>query len=164
MLRNLSFPPSFALPDDNCQIRTLDELRAGKPLVLLFFRGAFCATARRDLLCYADIYERLRWAGGELVAVSIDAPEELRRLRETLGLPFPLLRDADFAVSAQYGIYVSDETEAGPQPHGEPGTFVLDAAGRLVFSQVQSGPKGAASPDEVLLMLLYMQHNNGRYW
>ncbi len=164
MLRNLSFPPFFALPDDNCQIRTLDELRADKPLALLFFRGAFCATARRDLLCYADIYERLRWAGAELVAVSVDAPNELSRLRETLTLPFPLLSDADFAVSAQYGIYVSDEIEAGPQPHGEPGTFVLDATGQLVFSQVQSGPKGAASPAEVLLMLLYMQHNNGRYW
>jgi len=164
MLRNLSLPPSFALPDDNCQIRTLNELRAHKPLVLLFFRGAFCATARRDLLCYADIYERLRWAGAELVAVSVDTSEELRRLRETLTLPFPLLSDVNFAVSAQYGIYVSDETEAGPQPHGEPGTFVLDATGRLVFSQIQSGPKGAASPDEVLLMLLYMQHNNGRYW
>jgi peroxiredoxin len=158
MLRNLSFPPAFTLPDDNNQTCSLDELRADKPLVLLFFRGAFCATARRDLLRYADIYERLRCTGAELAAISVDTPDELQRLRETLTLPFPLLSDTDFAVSHSYGIYVSDEIEAGPQPHGEPGTFVLDVEGRLIFSQVQSGPKGVAPPDEVLLMLLYMQN------
>ena len=164
MLRNRTFPPAFALPDDANQLRNLDELRAGKPLVLLFFRGAFCATARRDLLAYADVYERMGWLNAELVAVSVDDPETLRQLRAQLELPFPLLSDADFAVSTQYGIYESDETDRGPQPHGEPGTFVLDAEGQLVFSQVQSGPKGAASPGEVLLMLVYMFHNEGRYW
>lgn len=164
MLRNLSFSPAFALPDADEIVRSLDELRGDGLLVLLFFRGSFCATARRDLFAYSDVYERMRWLGTELVAVSVDAPDELRRLRASLGLEFPLLSDADFAVSRSYGIYASDEIEAGPQPHGEPGTFVLDAQGRLVFSQIQSGPKGAASPNEVLLMLLYMANNDGKYW
>ncbi len=106
----------------------------------------------------------MNWFGAQMVAISVDAPAALRRLRETLDLPFALLSDPDFAVSQNYGIYQSDETEAGPQPHGEPGLFVLDATGRLEFSQVQSGPKGAASPGEILLVLLYMQHHDGRYW
>lgn len=164
MLRNLSFPPDFALPDESNQIRTLPELRGDKPLVLLFFRGAFCATARRDLLAYGDIAERIRGVGAELVALSVDSPAELARLRATLELPFPLLSDADFAVSRQYGVYQSDEIEAGPQPHGEPATFVLDAQGRLIFSQIQSAPKGAAPAGEVLLMLLYMAQHEGNYW
>jgi peroxiredoxin len=164
MLRNLTPPPAFSLPDDSGAQRALDELRGGRPLVLLFSRGAFCATSRRDLLAYADLYERIQWLGAELCAVSVDETKELARLRQTLGLPFPLLSDADFSVSQQYGIYASDETDEGPQPHGEPGTFVLDSNGLLIFSQVQSGPKGAAPPAEVLLMLLHMHFNNGRYW
>lgn len=164
MLRNLSLPPDFSLPDWQGQTRSLDEVRGDKTLVLVFFRGAFCATSRRDLLAFADVYERIGWLGAELCAISVDAPHELRRLRDTLDLPFPLLSDENFAVSTAYGIYASDETDAGPQPHGEPGTFVLDAQGRLVFSQLQSGPKGAASTGEIMLMLLWMQRNGGRYW
>ena len=164
MLRNLSFPPDFSLPDDQNQLRTLDELRSEKPLVVLFFRGAFCATSRRDLLAYGDIFERIEKLGAGLVAVSVDSSAELQRLRAKLDLKFPLLSDANFAVSARYGVYVSDETDAGPQPHGEPATFVLDARGRLIFSQIQSGPKAAASASEVLLMLLYMTQNDGEYW
>jgi peroxiredoxin len=164
MLRNLQTPPVFSLPDDAGTLRSLDELHGEKALVLLFFRGAFCATARRDLLAYQDIYERIGWTGAELVAVSVDAPDELRQLREQLGLEFPLLSDANFRVSQQYGIYESDETDEGPQPHGEPGLFVLDARGRLIFSQIQTGPKGACPANEVLLMLLYMQQNGRKYW
>lgn len=164
MLRNGSLPPTFRLPDSSGQVRSLDELGGGKPLVVLFFRGAFCATARRDLLAWSDIRERIEWLGAELVAISVDPVEELARLKATLELSFVLLSDADFAVSREWGIYESDERDEGPQPHGEPGTFVLDAAGKLAFSQLQSGPKGAAPANEVLLMLLLMQRQNGFYW
>ena len=164
MLRNGSTPPAFRLPDSAANWRFLDELRATKPLVVLFFRGAFCATARRDLLAWSDIHERIDWLGANLVAISVDPVEELARLKAALELSFPLLSDAGFAVSREWGIYESDERDAGPQPHGEPGTFVLDAAGKLAFSQLQSGPKGAAPANEVLLMLLLMQRQNGFYW
>lgn len=164
MLRNLSLPPDFSLPDDRNQLRALNELRGEKALVLLFFRGAFCATARRDLLAFGDIHERICNLGAEIVAISVDSPSQLRELRAKLELPFPLLSDPDFAVSHRYGVYQSDETEAGPQPHGEPATFVLDARGRLIFSQIQSAPKGAAPANEILLMLLYMAQHEGNYW
>ena len=152
--------PCFA----TARLRTLDELRNDKPLVVLFHRGAFCATARRDLLAWSDIVERIEWLGAGLVAVSVDVPDELARLKQTLDLGFDLLSDADFSVSRAWGIYESDETDEGPQPHGEPGTFVLERDGKLAFSQLQSGPKGAANPNEILLMLLLMNRQDGFYW
>ncbi len=164
MLRNGSRPPHFQLPDSTGVFRSLDELRREKPLVVLFHRGAFCATARRDLLAWGDIHERIECLGAGLVAISVDLPEEVARLKTKLELPFELLSDADFSVSRAWGIYQSDETEAGPQPHGEPGTFVLDRTGKLAFSQLQSGPKGAANANEILLMLLLMQRQDGFYW
>lgn len=164
MLRNLSLPPDFSLPDYQNQPFLLSQRRGTSALVVLFFRGAFCATARRDLLAYGDIYERIQGLGADLVAISVDSPTELAALRATLQLPFSLLSDVNFAVSTLFGVYASDETDAGPQPHGEPAVFVLDAQGRLVFSQIQSGPKGAAPANEILLMLLYMAQNEGNYW
>ena len=164
MLRNLTPAPDFTLRDEQGHERSLDDLRAGKPLVIFFFRGAFCPTARKDLLAYANVYSRIQALGAELVAISVDTPEELHRLRHRLGLEFALLSDPDFIVSARYGVYCSDEVEEGPQPHGEPAIFILDVDGNIAYSQVQSGPKGHANPAEMVLILLYMKSNGGRYW
>jgi len=164
MFRNGTPAPAFSLLDSENRLRSLGEWVGEKPLVLLFFRGAFCGTSRRDLLAWSDIHERIEWLGADLIAISADAPAELARLKRTLELPFTLLSDADFAVSRAYGIYESDETNEGPQPHGEPAIFVLDRLGNFAFSQLQSGPKGAANANEILLMLVTMQRQGGFYW
>ena len=164
MLRNKTLTPDFSLPDENGTRCELAQLRAGKLLTLLFFRGAFCPTARRDLMAYANVYQRLRAMGGELVAISVDEPAALKQLKEQLQLPFRLLSDTGFSVSRRYGVHESDDTDEGPQPHGEPAVFLLDSDGKLAYSQLQSGPKGHANPAELALVVLYMANHNGRYW
>ncbi len=162
MLRNGTPAPGWVLTDADDREQTLDGLRQGKPLLLYFFRGEFCPTAQRDLIGWADVYGRLQSLGVGLAAVSTDTPAHHRTLRETLGLPFPLLSDPSFAVSAAYGVYQSDDNE-GTQPHGEPALFVVDVDGNIAYSQIQSGPKGAASPAEMVLVALYMSQNSGHY-
>jgi peroxiredoxin Q/BCP len=164
MLRNKTVALDFALPDENGTRCELAQLRAGKLLTIFFFRGAFCPTAQRDLMAYANVYERLRAMNGELMAISVDEPAALKQLKEKLQLPFRLLSDADFSVSRRYGVYESDETDEGPQPHGEPAVFLLDIDGKLAYSQLQSGPKGHANPAELVLVVFYMANHDGRYW
>lgn len=164
MLRNQMPAPGFTLTTAEGQTRTLEQLRAGKPLLLFFFRFADCPTSRRDLGRYAEVYSRFHMVGARMVAVSVEPPERLARLKEELRLPFHLLSDPDFAVSRAYGVYESDETDEGPQPHGEPAIFILDIDGNIAYSQVQTGPKGSANPAELILLLLYMEKNEGRYW
>lgn len=163
MLRNGTAAPDFTLPDDQERLRTLGELRRDRPLLLLFFRGAFCPTARKDLMAYQNVHSRIRSVGADVAAISTTPPEEHRGLRHALGIAFPLLSDADFAVSDRYGVYRSDETHEGPQPHGEPALFVLDVDGNVAFSQVQTGPKAFANPAEIALLFLYMSKHGGRY-
>ena len=162
MLRNGTPAPGWALTDADDTEQTLDGVRQGKPLLLYFFRGEFCPTSQRDLKNWADVSSRLQGIGVGLAAISTDTPAHHRTLRETLGLPFPLLSDPDFATSTAYGVYQSDDTE-GTQPHGEPALFVLDVDGKVAYSQIQTGPKGAASPAEMVLVALYMSQNGGRY-
>jgi thioredoxin-dependent peroxiredoxin len=40
--------------------------------------------------------------GGQVVGISVDAIETLRRFRRELGAPFPILADADGAVARRY--------------------------------------------------------------
>jgi peroxiredoxin len=85
-------------------------------------------------------------------------------VRARLTLPFPLLSDTEFRASERWGVYRSDETDEGPQPHGEPAAFIVASDGTIAYSQVMTGPKGLADPAEMALVLLYMAHNGGRYW
>lgn len=164
MLRNKTPAPEFSLPDENGTRCDLAELRDEKLLTIYFFRGAFCPTARRDLMNYANIYSRLPEMNADLVAISADEPDTLQQLKGNLELPFRLLSDADFSVSRAYGVYESDETDEGPQPHGEPAVFLLDIDGKIAYSQLQTGPKGHANAAELALIVQYMANNNGRYW
>ena len=164
MLRNLTAAPDFTLLDDSANEHSLSELHGGKLLVIHFFRGAFCPTARRDLMMYNDVYDRIRTLDANLITISVDTTDDLRRLRHHLGLQYPLLSDLGFIVSQTYGVYRSDETDEGPQPHGEPAVFIVDVQGRIAYSQIQSGPKAHANPAEIVLMLLFMSQNEGRYW
>ena len=164
MLRNNLPAPSFDLPDEMETVRSLDSLRDSRSLLILFSRFADCPTSQRDLLAYANVYDRLRSLNADMVAVTVESPPAHRELCSRLGLPFSLLSDEDFAVSERYGIYRSDEIDEGPQPHGEPAVFVLDVDGRIAYSQVQSGPKGLANPAEIALVFAYMDEQGGRYW
>jgi peroxiredoxin len=164
MLRNKTPAPDFALRDASGIVRSLADLRGDSILLLSFFRGAYCPSAQRDLTAYADVYSRITALGAAMAAVSVDTPHDLRHLRDRLDLPFPLLSDSNFAVSRLYEIYESDETYEGPQPHGEPAVYIIDSDGHIADHQIQTGPKGSASPAEMALMLLYMQGNQGHYW
>ena len=145
LIRNNTSAPSFSLPDSEGATHSLDELWGDGALVLHFFRGAFCPTAHRDLLTYGDTLERVRALDADLVAVSADDSETLADLKERLKIPFMLLGDGDFSVSQTYGIYTSDETEAGPQPHGEPAVFVIDKAGPHHLLANSERPQGHGS-------------------
>jgi len=162
MIRNQNPAPDFSLRDHEGQQQTLSELRGDKLMLLFYYRGEFCPTSRKGLMDFADIYSRFESLGAELVAVSVDPPETSRELRDQMKLPFTLLSDIDFQVAQSYGVYRSDD-EDGPQPHGEPAVFIIDADGNLAYSQVQTGPKGSANPADLALMLLYMHNNGGRY-
>ena len=162
MLRNQTPAPDFSLLDQSGKQRTLAELRGDKPLLLFYYRGAFCPTTHKQLTDYADIYSRFKPLGAQLVAVSVDDPATSRKLADELKIEFPLLSDTDFQLAENYGVYKSDDEE-GPQPHGEPAIFIIDVDGKIAYSQIQTGPKGSANPAELALVLLYMRDNGGRY-
>jgi peroxiredoxin Q/BCP len=162
MLRNGRPAPDFTLKDADGNERLLTELRRGKPLLLYFYRFSGCPTARRDLAAYAEAYPRITAFGAEMVAINVEFQDAHRALRESLSLPYLLLSDAGFRISERYGVYRSDDKE-GPQPHGEPAVFIVDVDGNMAYSQVQTGPKGSATPDAMALVLYYMSQNGGRY-
>lgn len=68
-------------------------------------------------------YEKLKAAGADVVAISIDKPEKSRELGDKLKIPFPILSDVDHKAIDAYDLY---------NPEGrisKPATLVLDSKG-----------------------------------
>ncbi len=83
---------------------------------------------------YRDHYAEIRAGGADVVAVSVDRPEQSERLRSELALPFTILSDADRHVVKEWDIF-------NPREHGgiaKPAVFVIDADRSVPFASVDS--------------------------
>ncbi|MDR3417822.1 MAG: TlpA disulfide reductase family protein [Nevskia sp.] len=102
-------------------------------VVVLNFWATWCVPCRAELPAFADYYRRHRGEGLSVVAVSMDDPELLTRVREVAAtLPFPTAMYAD----------------AGAEAYGRiwrlPITFVIDRRAAL---RVDGGRGAATSYD-----------------
>ena len=77
---------------------------------------------------YRDCYRAIRAAGAELVAISVDSPEQSERLRRDLGLPFTILSDANRRVVREWDVFNARERGGIARPS----VFIVDADRRIV--------------------------------
>ena len=96
--------PDFALPDATGREVRLSDLLAEGPVVLTFYRGAWCPYCNTQLRDYQDILGEIEEAGATLVAVSPQTPDGSMTTVQRNGLAFPVLSDVGNAVSRRYGL------------------------------------------------------------
>ena len=85
--------------------RSLDELLADGPLVLLFYTEDATPTCTAQVCVFRDEHETLRELGANVLGVSADSLESHRRFVERVGgLPFPLAADRALALAGAYGV------------------------------------------------------------
>lgn len=78
------------------------------------------------------------------MAISVDSLDTSATLAHRLGLTFPLLSDADVALTRAYRI----EDEA--KDIALPATYVVDRSGTVVYALVGEAPRDLPLLDEVL--------------
>ncbi len=163
-------------------LRTIDDLAvdlietaAGRPVVLVFYRGGWCPYCNTTLRAYAEALPRIEAAGGTLIAVTPERPghafhtarnNDLRfavavdagnRFAHSLGLVSalpdtlrPLYRDSGIDLPAQNG----DGSHELPLP----ATFVLASCGRVIFAHVEADFTRRAEPADVVAALEALGH------
>ncbi len=96
--------PSFALPDgDGMMWRSEDLLRRG-PLVLVFFRGRWCAYCNAQLAALQEVHKQIAAAGASLLAISPQTQKHSYMTRDMHHLRFPVLSDASNQVARNFGL------------------------------------------------------------
>ncbi|HKA54083.1 MAG TPA: redoxin domain-containing protein [Candidatus Binatia bacterium] len=127
--------PDLALPDHRGQRLRLSQLTAagefsrrlgftaGRPLLVVFYRGFFCPRDRLQLQQLSAFYPEIVLSYASLVAISVDPPPVAAAYRAGLGATFPFLSDQDRVAVTQLGIV--DNTDGEYPNVAIPHTFCL---------------------------------------
>ena len=94
--------PSFALLDENGQIRTLNEFK-GKCLVLYFYPKDETPGCTKQACSLRDGYAELAKEDIVILGVSFDSVASHKKFKKNHKLPFSLLSDKDKSVAIAYG-------------------------------------------------------------
>jgi peroxiredoxin len=116
--------PDLALEDTTGRTRTLGELHAAGPLVVIFYHGAWCKVCREQL---ERFQRQLGNASGAISVVGISADPRLTagKMADGLKLEFLILADPQLRAANAFG--VADRVAGLALP----AMFVVDKAGTI---------------------------------
>jgi peroxiredoxin len=162
--------PDFALPDARGGQVSLSSLLAERPVVLVFYRGAWCPYCNLQLSVFQGALADILNTGATLVAVSPQTPDQSLTLAERHALEYAVLSDVGNVVAARYGLvyrvaepvtetlgdlgvnlsdYNGDESNTLPAAT----TFVIGQDGVIRFAAVAGDYRWRVGPEEVLAAL-----------
>ena len=160
--------PFFVLKDPDGKSVSLVELLADGPLVLTFYRGAWCPYCNADLQALQAALPELEKYGVKLVAISPQIAPNSRRSQRENKLTFPILSDPGNEVAAAFGLrfklpdYLADLYKSvfkndlavanGDQSWTlpMPARFVIAQDGTILYAEVNPDYTRRPDPEELL--------------
>ena len=167
-LKTGSTAPHFEAVDMNDNIFSLRDALNENPVVLIFYRGHWCPVCNKHLAKLQDSLQLILDRGVELIAVSPEKPELLKKTSEKTGAEFRLLHDEDYKIAAAYGVKFrptgmqlatynvalgadlkdahSDETQQLPIP----ATYIIDQEGKIAWRHFNPDYKQRSQVKDIL--------------
>jgi peroxiredoxin Q/BCP len=124
--------PSFTLDDEDGSPVSLADF-AGRNVIVYFYPAASTPGCTTEACDFRDNINSLKSAGYQVLGVSKDAPEALRRFKDEQGLNFPLLSDPELTVHEAYGAYGEKNSYGRIVTGTIRSTFVVDGEGAVVL-------------------------------
>lgn len=164
------FLADATLLDVNGEPVSLLELNSEGPLIISFYRGGWCPYCNLELKAYQDILDQIKDAGGQLVAITPEKPDNALTTQEKNALAFPVLTDVGNQLAKDMGIAFEMPTAIQgllksfgadlPEINAEtgwsmpaPATFVVDANGKIVLADIDVNYTRRLEPSDALAAL-----------
>lgn len=96
--------PLFTLPDATGTPVALAQLLKQGPTIVMFYRGGWCPYCNLELRAYQRLLPEIRNAGGQLIAISPQAPDTSLSTAEKNALAYPVLSDVNTDAARGFGI------------------------------------------------------------
>ena len=131
---------SFTLTDSDGKKVDLSTVFGTKPVVLIFYRGKWCPFCRGQMADLAAHKAELVKSGAAMYAISNETAPDLNAMRDHQNVGFiTFLSDPEGVAARLYaGLYPDS-------PVHQPGTFVVDKAGKIVYAYVNEDYKSRAA-------------------
>jgi len=159
--------PAFELPDGDGMLWRSEDLLRNGPLVIVFYRGRWCAYCNAQLSALQEIHPQMAEAGASLVAISPQTQKHSYMTRDMHKLRFPVLSDASNQVARRFGLVyrLSPDMQAmyesimtklpgynGDQSWELPlaATYVVQQDGKILWARVDADWRKRPEPEEVL--------------
>lgn len=161
--------PDFALKDAMGESVMLSTLLKSGPVVLTWYRGGWCPYCNLQLHAYQDALSEIKAAGGQLVALSPESPDESLSTKEKQALKFAVLSDTGNKVARQYGVVYKlpdslIEAFKGrldlPTKNGDDSwelplavTYVIGQDSKIAYAHISADYRTRAEPAELIASL-----------
>lgn len=129
---------------------SLQQVTAGRPTILVYYRGGWCPFCNRHLAEIQGALKDLEKLGYQVLAISPDGPEALKATAAKRSLEYTLLSDARMEASDAFGLAfrLDDATLRRYEDYGikltakhdgafwlpVPAVYVVDASGTIRFA------------------------------
>lgn len=140
------------------------------PVVIVFYRGAWCPYCNLTLRAWQERLPRLQALGARFLAVSPQTPDHSISTAEKNALAFPVLSDSTMEAARAFGVAFTLSPELAelyasvgndlPVINGNgqwalpiPATYVVGRDGRIAFAHVEADYRDRAEPDEVMAIV-----------
>lgn len=170
--------PAFSLPNAVGETITFEELLQQGPLVISFYRGAWCPYCNLELNALQRALPDIEAQGANLVAISPNLPDKSLSSVEKHNLDFEVLSDQGNQVARDYGLVFSLGDKVRPvldsfgfnipAHNGDdswelpvPATYVVDTDGTITYSFVNVDYTQRAEPTDIIATLKQMNGGNG---
>lgn len=162
--------PEFTLPDPDGKMVSSKVLLEYGPLVVTFYRGAWCPFCNFDLSALEEARPDIEARGATLVAISQQTAPNSRKSQRQNGLGFPILGDHGGEIAAQFGVrwtlpgYLREvQTALGAdltQFNGEdswtlpmPARYVIAQDGTIAYAEVNADYTRRPEPSAIFPVL-----------
>lgn len=159
--------PGALLTDMDGAKVDLAKAFAEKPTVLVFYRGSWCPFCNRQLAALGELEPQLLALGYQILAISPDTADGLKKMAGKNKLTYRLLSDRDLIASSAYGVafrmpdatvasYRSKGVDLAPIPGGDgawlpvPTVYVIGRDGVIKFAFSNPDYKVRLAPDALL--------------
>ena len=163
--------PDFSLKDPSGKtIKLSDQLKNG-PVILVFYRGAWCPYCNLQMKQLRDIQPQISKYKASLIAITPQTPDKSLEQFKQDGFPFPVLSDLDYKIIKSYnllwevspeldaaykhafGLDVSNYNGNGRRGLPVPGTFVIDKKGIVRATFADTDYQKRMEPADILAAL-----------
>jgi peroxiredoxin Q/BCP len=127
-----SIAPDFTMKDKDGKTMKLSDLRGKKNAVVYFYPKDFTPGCTMEATEFSRDYKKFKDAGIEIVGISPDDEDSHDKFRAKMGMPYPLVADAENEVSKKYGVYGLKSFMGREYMGVNRSTFLVDKSGKIV--------------------------------